>query len=134
MANPGSIVVTEYTHRLTDGYFEFNALGETQVKGVEEPLKVYEVTGAGPLRTRLQVSARRGLSRFVGRHSEMDQLQDVLEHTKDGHGQIVGVLGEPGFGEITSLLRVQAHVPNWLSGARSVCGFAWQSVTLSACY
>ena len=60
MANPGSIVVTEYTHRLTDGYFEFNALGETQVKGVDAPLHVYEVTGAGPLRTRLQVSARRG--------------------------------------------------------------------------
>ena len=99
LANPGSILVTAYTHKLTDGYFEFHALGETQVKGVDAPLNVYEVTGAGPLRTRLQVSARRGLSRFVGRHSEMEQLHQALEQAKDGHGQIVGVLGEPGLGK-----------------------------------
>src|SRR5262245_44837146 len=52
LANPGSILVTEQTHHLTDGYFEFKALGEVQIKGVEEPLQVYEVLGAGPLRTR----------------------------------------------------------------------------------
>jgi len=99
MANPGSIVVTEYTHKLTAGYFEFKALGRTQVKGVEEPLNVYEVLGAGPLRTRLQVAARRGLTRFVGRHSEMDQMRQALEQAKEGHGQIVGVMGEPGMGK-----------------------------------
>src|SRR3989449_6749310 len=65
MATPGSILVTAYTHKLTEGYFEFKALGEAQLKGVEEPLNVYEVLGAGPLRTRLQVSATRGLTRFV---------------------------------------------------------------------
>ena len=63
---------------------------QTQIKGVEEPLNVYEVLGAGPLRTRLQVSARRGLTRFVGRQSEMEQMQRALEHAKAGHGQIVG--------------------------------------------
>ena len=68
-------------------------LGETQIKGVEEPLNVYEVLGAGPLRTRLQVAARRGLTRFVGRQSEMEQLQQALEQAKAGHGQIVGVMG-----------------------------------------
>ena len=55
LAAPGSILVTAYTHKLTDGYFEFKALRQTQIKGVEEPLNVYEVLGAGPLRTRLQV-------------------------------------------------------------------------------
>src|SRR5262245_2134490 len=66
MATPGSILVTAYTQKLTEGYFEFKSLGQTQIKGVEEPLHVYEVLGAGPLRTRLQVSAtRRGLTRFV---------------------------------------------------------------------
>jgi len=99
LAAPGSILVTAYTHTLTDGYFEFKDLGKTQIKGVEEPLNVYEVLGAGPLRTRLQVSARRGLTRFVGRHSELDQLQRAFEQAKDGHGQIVGVLGEPGLGK-----------------------------------
>jgi predicted ATPase/class 3 adenylate cyclase len=99
LAAPGSILVTEQTHRLTAGYFEFKPLGKTQVKGVEEPLNVYEVIGAGPLRTRLQVAARRGLTRFVGRHTEMDQIRRALEHATAGHGQIVGVMGEPGVGK-----------------------------------
>src|SRR5882762_2063017 len=59
LAAPGSILVTAQTHTLTAGYFEFKALGNTQVKGVEEPLNIYEVVGAGLLRTRLQVTATR---------------------------------------------------------------------------
>ena len=66
---------------------------------MEEPLNVYEGLGAGPLRTRIQVSARRGLSRFVGRHVELEQMQQALEQVKEGHGQIVGVMGEPGLGK-----------------------------------
>ena len=66
---------------------------------MEEPLSVYEVLGAGPLRTRLQVAARRGLTRFVGRQSEMEQMQQALAQAKAGHGQIVGVMGEPGLGK-----------------------------------
>src|SRR5437016_7642290 len=58
LAAPGSILVTEQTHRLTEGYFEFKGLGETPIKGVEAPLHIYEVLGAGPLRTRLQEAAR----------------------------------------------------------------------------
>src|SRR5262245_42428199 len=99
LAAPGSILVAEQTYRLTEGYFEFKALGKTQVKGAEEPLNVYEVVGAGPLRTKLQVAARRGLTRFVGRYTEMDQIRRALEQAKAGHGQIVGVMGEPGMGK-----------------------------------
>jgi class 3 adenylate cyclase len=99
LATPGAIVVSAYTQRLTDGYFAFKDLGPTQIKGVEEPMNIYEVLSVGPLRTRLQVSARRGLTRFVGRHSEMDQLQTALAHAKAGQGQIVGTMGEPGLGK-----------------------------------
>jgi predicted ATPase len=99
MATPGSILVTDYTHKLTDGYFVFKALGVAEIKGVEEPLHVYEVLGAGPLRTRFQVTARRGLTRFVGRRRELEQLQHALAQAKAGHGQIVGVMGEPGLGK-----------------------------------
>jgi predicted ATPase len=100
LATPGSILITAHTHKLAEGYFAFKALGQTQIKGVEEPLHIYEVLDAGPLRTRLQVTAtRRGLARFVGRQSEMAQLQRALEHAKAGHGQIVGVVGEPGLGK-----------------------------------
>jgi class 3 adenylate cyclase len=99
LAAPGSIVVTAYTHKFTEGYFEFKALGKVQIKGMEEPLHVYEVLRAGPFRTKLQVAARRGLTRFVGRHGEMEQLRRALDQARAGHGQIVGVMGEPGLGK-----------------------------------
>jgi len=99
LANPGSILVTEQTYRLTEGYFEFKALGKTKVKGIEDPVPIYEVVGTGPLRTRLQVSARRGLSRFVGRQTEIEWMQHALDQAKAGRGQIVGVMGEPGLGK-----------------------------------
>ncbi|MGE4096252.1 MAG: adenylate/guanylate cyclase domain-containing protein, partial [Candidatus Binatia bacterium] len=100
LATPGSIVVSAHTHRLTDGYFAFKDLGPTQIKGVADSLHIYEVLGVGQLRTRLQVSASRyGLTQFVGRQSEMEQLNKALEQAKAGHGQIVGTMGEPGLGK-----------------------------------
>src|SRR5262249_4871487 len=99
MATPGSILITEYTRKLVEGYFELKALGAAEIKEVEAPLPVYEVLGTGPLRTRLQVTAHRGLTCFVGRQRELEQLQQALLHAKAGHGQVVGVMGEPGVGK-----------------------------------
>ncbi|GAB7540665.1 adenylate/guanylate cyclase domain-containing protein [Cupriavidus sp. 8B] len=99
VATPASILVSEPTHKLTEGYVEFKALGTTQVKGVRDPLAVYEVLGLGALRTRLQVAAHRGLARFVGRQAEMEQLHNAFELAKAGHGQVVGVVGEAGVGK-----------------------------------
>jgi class 3 adenylate cyclase/predicted ATPase len=99
LAKVGSIVVSEHTQKLTEGYFEFKALGAAAVKGVSEPVHIYEVVGVGPWRTRLQVAARRGLTRFVGRQPELEQLRRALEQAQTGHGQIVGVMGEPGVGK-----------------------------------
>jgi predicted ATPase/class 3 adenylate cyclase len=99
MATPGSILITDYTKKLTDGFFDFKTLGAAEIKGMAEPLQVYEVIGVGPLRTRLQVAARRGLTRFVGRYAELEQMRRALEQAKAGHGQIVDVMGEPGLGK-----------------------------------
>ncbi len=99
IATPASILVSESTHRLTEGYFEFTALGTTHVKGVRDPLAVYEVVGLGALRTRLQVAAHRGLARFVGRQDELAHLHAALEQAKAGHGCIVAVVGEAGVGK-----------------------------------
>ena len=99
MAMPGSIRVSEHTHKLTEGYFQFKGLGAAQVKGLSEPLDIYEVLGVGLLRTRLQVAARRGLVRFVGRQGEMEQKRRALDLARGGHGQIVAVMGEPGVGK-----------------------------------
>ncbi|MGE0823220.1 MAG: adenylate/guanylate cyclase domain-containing protein [Candidatus Binatia bacterium] len=99
LATPGTILVSEQTYRLTEGYFEFKPLGKAQVKGFAEPLNIYEVVGVGPLRTKLQLSVRRGLARFVGRQHEMALLQQAWESAKTGHGQIAAVMGEPGVGK-----------------------------------
>jgi class 3 adenylate cyclase/predicted ATPase len=99
LALPGSIVVSESTHPLIEGYFDCKALGAVQIKGLDTPVHVYEVLGVGPLHTRIQVATRRGLVRFVGRQRELDHLKDALDHAVAGRGQIVGVMGEPGVGK-----------------------------------
>ncbi|WP_225569998.1 AAA family ATPase [Pseudomonas sp. Y24-6] len=91
--------MSESTYKLAEGYFEFKALGATQVKGIPEPLVVYEVQGLGALRTRLQLAAHRGLARFVGRQVELDHLHQALDQAKAGHGQVVAVAGEAGVGK-----------------------------------
>src|SRR6266849_2137358 len=70
LANPGSIAISDVVRKLVEGYFALKPLGPARIKGVSEPVNVYEVTGLGPLRTRLQRSAGRGLTKFVGRERE----------------------------------------------------------------
>jgi class 3 adenylate cyclase len=99
LAPVGSIAATERVRKLCEGYFVFKSLGPTKVKGVSEPVQVYEVTGLGPLRTRLQRAAARGYTTFVGRGGEMEILRRAGEQAKGGHGQIVAVMAEPGVGK-----------------------------------
>jgi class 3 adenylate cyclase/tetratricopeptide (TPR) repeat protein len=98
-ALPGTIVITADTLRLVEGYVLVKPLGPLSVKGVTVPVAAYEVTGAGPVRTRLQGAAARGFSRFVGRDPELEQLHRALERAREGHGQVVAVVGEPGVGK-----------------------------------
>jgi class 3 adenylate cyclase len=104
----GSIAVSEATRKLCEGYFTVKALGPTRVKGVGEPVNVYEVTGLGPLRTRFQRAAGRGLTKFVGREAEMAQMRRALEAAREGHGQIVAAMGEPGVGKSRLLFEFKA--------------------------
>jgi class 3 adenylate cyclase/ribosomal protein L40E/tetratricopeptide (TPR) repeat protein len=99
LAPIGSIATTEQVRKLCEGYFAFKALGPTKVKGVAEPVNVYEVTGFGPLRTRLQRSASRGYTKFVGRQREMEAMTAAAEQAMAGHGQIVAAVAEPGVGK-----------------------------------
>ncbi|TMA94135.1 MAG: zinc-ribbon domain-containing protein [Deltaproteobacteria bacterium] len=99
MAMPGSILVTADALRLAESYVQVKPLGPVNVKGLSDEVQVYEVTGAGPARSRLQAAAARGLTRFVGRDTETEQLRKALEQARAGHGQIVSVVGEPGVGK-----------------------------------
>jgi class 3 adenylate cyclase/tetratricopeptide (TPR) repeat protein len=99
LAPVGSIATTDATRRLCEGYFTFKPLGPTVVKGVSGPVNVFEVTGLGPLRTRLQRAAGRGLTKFVGRDGEMAALRHAAELARAGHGQIVAAMAEAGVGK-----------------------------------
>jgi class 3 adenylate cyclase len=99
LAPTGSIGITDATRKFCEGYFTFKPLGPTRVKGVSEPINLYEVTGLGPLRTRLQRSAGRGLTKFVGREREMEALKHAAEQASAGRGQIVAVMADAGTGK-----------------------------------
>ncbi len=99
LAPTGSIATSEQTRKFVEGYFQLKPLGPTRVKGVSEPVNVYEVTRLGPLRTRLQRAEGRGLTKFVGRQAEIEAMQRAAELAKAGRGQIVAAIAEPGVGK-----------------------------------
>jgi class 3 adenylate cyclase/tetratricopeptide (TPR) repeat protein len=99
IAKAGSILITAETLKLAEGYVQVRPLGAVPVKGLGQRIEVYEVTGIGAARSRLQATAARGLTRFVGRDSEIQQLALALERTAAGNGQIVAIVGEAGVGK-----------------------------------
>jgi len=99
MAMPGSILLTADALRLAEGYVQVEPLGPVRVRGLLEPVDAFELIGAGPVRTRLQVAVARGLTRFVGRQHELEMLRQALERAQGGHGQVVALMGEPGVGK-----------------------------------
>ncbi len=99
LAAPGTIMFTAETLRLVEGLVDFKPLGPTSVKGLTEPVETFQLVGAGPIRSRLQAAAARGLSPLVGRQTELETLHTLREKVAVGRGQIVGVVGEPGVGK-----------------------------------
>jgi class 3 adenylate cyclase/tetratricopeptide (TPR) repeat protein len=99
IARPGTVLITGDTLRLAEGYVDVNAVGPVSVKGLANTVDAFEVTGAGPVRSRFQAAAARGLTPFVGRRSEMDELRGALSRARHGEPQVVAVVGEPGVGK-----------------------------------
>jgi class 3 adenylate cyclase/tetratricopeptide (TPR) repeat protein len=116
LAAPGSILLAANTLRLVEGYVQVKALGPTTLKGLTAPVETYELTGTGLARSRLQAMATSGLSRFVGREAEVEQLRRVLEQARQGHGQVAGIVGEPGVGKTRVVFEfVHSHrMEGWL--------------------
>jgi class 3 adenylate cyclase/tetratricopeptide (TPR) repeat protein len=99
LASPDSCYMTDASAALAGGYFDLEDLGEFRVKGVAEPVRVHQLKGLGAARTRFDVSRARGLSRFVGRAADMRTLDDALEQSAAGNGQVVGVVAQAGTGK-----------------------------------
>jgi class 3 adenylate cyclase/tetratricopeptide (TPR) repeat protein len=116
IANAGSVLTTADTLRLAEGYIAMKPLGLVPVKGLPTPIEIYEVTGIGDARTRLQVAAGRGLTPFVGRDLELEQLRRAQQLAGQGHGQVVAIIGEAGVGKsrlVHELVHSQ-HTADWL--------------------
>ena len=99
LAVPGTIRITGDTLQLAEGFVQVNGLGPIPVKGLEAPIEVFELTGATTVRTRFQAALARGLSRFIGRQTEIEALGRALDRAGGGDGQIVAVIGEAGVGK-----------------------------------
>ena len=99
LASPGTTLLAADTFRLVEGYVKVRSLGAMPVKGLPEPVETYELVGMGPRHSRFTAAAARGLTRFVGRDVELEQLREALGGAAIGRGQVVAIVGDPGVGK-----------------------------------
>src|SRR5262245_32996576 len=120
LAEPGGILMAEETHRFVEGYVVCESLGPVEVRGQREPVAAYRVTGRRRWRSRLEMTAVRGLTQFAGRRRELALLHDGLRRVEAGHGQAVGIVGEPGLGKSRLLYELHASLSedrfDWIEG------------------
>jgi class 3 adenylate cyclase/tetratricopeptide (TPR) repeat protein len=116
MAKPGSVLLTANTLQLAEGYVSIRSLGPVPVKGLADPLQIYEVTGTGAARTRLQAALGRGLTRFIGRDVELEELRRAQQLAGGGRGQVVAIVGEAGVGKSRLVHEFvhSHHTADWL--------------------
>ena len=110
MAAPGTVRVSEHTHRLTRDYFQFEPLGESPVKGKKETQEAYELIKPSDVETRIEASVAKGLTKFVGRRKQIETLHEAFEMARCGAGQVVGVVGEAGVGKSRLMLELKKTV------------------------
>src|SRR3989441_7562328 len=99
MATAGTILLAPATLQRAEGYVQVVARGPIAVKGLPDPVEIYTLTGASAQRSRLHVAAARGLTRFIGRDAEIEQIRRALALAHEGRGQLVAIVGEPGVGK-----------------------------------
>jgi len=135
LATPGSIRLTTETLRLAEGFIQVQSLGPVPVKGLVEPVEVLELAGASGIRRRLQAAAARGLTRFVGRQTELTALQQALARAGAGQGQVVALIGEPGVGKsrlVYEFLHTH-HTQGWLTLESNAVSYGKATAYLPVC-
>jgi len=117
LADPGTVLLPSATLALAEDFIQVRPEGPTSVKGLSEPVEVYELVGATAVRSRFHAHAARGLTTFVGRANEMAQLVEALDLARRGRGQVVAVVGEPAWASLAS--SGSSAIPIGLEGAWS---------------
>ncbi len=98
-AAPNSIVISPTTYRLVTGLVECQELGPHELKGLAQPLVLYQVVGESAAQSRFEAAVHKGLTPLVGRAEELAVLQRRWEQAKAGAGQVVLLSGEAGIGK-----------------------------------
>src|SRR5438552_15350268 len=110
LAAPNTLVISDATSRLVQGYFECQDLGTQTLRGVTEPITVYRVLSESGAQNRLDIASARGLTPLVGREQEVGLLLDRWEQIKDGQGHVVLLTGDAGIGKSRLVQMLKYHV------------------------
>jgi class 3 adenylate cyclase/tetratricopeptide (TPR) repeat protein len=110
LAAPDTVVISEATARLIQGYFVCQPLGAQALKGLTQPLQVYQVLQESGAQTRLDVATARGLTPLVGRDEEVGLLQRRWDQATAGMGQVVLLRGEAGIGKSRLAQVLKEHI------------------------
>ncbi|MBV8140222.1 MAG: AAA family ATPase [Deltaproteobacteria bacterium] len=111
-AEPDSVVITAEVHKLVAGLFVVEDYGAHQLKGIEHAVQLYRATQPTVVRRRAQRAAARSLTPFVGREDDMRLLLSRWERAREGQGQLVLVMGEPGIGKSRLVEEFRGHIRN----------------------
>jgi predicted ATPase/class 3 adenylate cyclase len=99
LAEPGTVLISESTHRLTDGHFDYRNLGSVALKGWVEPIPAWQVLGATGVESRFEAQHKTRLTPLIGRDEEFELLLRRWQLAKRGEGCVVVLTGEPGIGK-----------------------------------
>lgn len=112
LASPGSILISENTHRIVQAYFDFEDCGPMVVKGKKAPQNAYCLIKPSDVQTRFDASVSRGLGKFVGRRNSMAAVKKAWDKACSGSGQVLGVVGEAGVGKSRLLREFRRYLAN----------------------
>jgi class 3 adenylate cyclase/tetratricopeptide (TPR) repeat protein len=116
-AAPGQVVCTEATYRLIRGRFQSASLGRRKLKGVAQPVELFEVRAAGAAGSPIEAAGPVELTPLTGRDHEIRLLEDRWEHAQEGMGQVVLLIGEAGLGKSRLVHTMKQHVRAGPAGA-----------------
>ncbi|MEA3152783.1 MAG: hypothetical protein QOK44_372 [Betaproteobacteria bacterium] len=110
LAEPQQVVISQSTRRLTGGLFEYHDLGRIALKGLDEPVQTWQVTGASPVESRFEAQHETNLTPLVGRDEELELLMRRWRQAVSGEGRVVLLSGEPGIGKSRLMVALQERL------------------------
>ena len=110
LATPNTVVIGDTTHQLVEGFFKCEALGASVLRGISQPVNIYQVSGENLAQSRLDIASESGLTPLIGRELEVEKLKQGWAEVLTSKGQAVLIEGEAGIGKSRCVQMIQEHV------------------------